>query len=163
AGRVFLRSMNTVTSRQVPARRLAVPNLLTYARIAAVPAVVACLYWQGILPGGPWRRWVGPVLFLSAGGAGVLRGHFARQRGRAIGLRAHARPDRGQALGGVVPVDVGRRRHHPRLVAVGGDRHPLPRDSGFGPARISRRVARERAGDAARQMEDDAAARRRRV
>ncbi len=59
--------MNTVTSRQVPARRLAVPNLLTYARIAAVPAVVACLYWQDILQGGLWLRWVAVVLFISAG------------------------------------------------------------------------------------------------
>ena len=58
AGKVFLRSMNTVTSRQVSSRQLAVPNLLTYARIAAVPAVVACLYWQDILQGGLWLRWV---------------------------------------------------------------------------------------------------------
>jgi len=29
--------MNTVTSRQLPARPLAVPNLLTYGRIVAVP------------------------------------------------------------------------------------------------------------------------------
>ena len=43
AGTVFLRSMNMVTSRRLPARPLAVPNLLTYARIIAVPAVVACL------------------------------------------------------------------------------------------------------------------------
>ena len=51
--------MNTVTTRQLPARPLAVANLLTYARIAAVPAVVACLYWQDILQGGSgcagWR------------------------------------------------------------------------------------------------------------
>src|SRR5262247_2943410 len=99
AGRVFLQSMNTVTSRQVPARRLAVPNLLTYARIAAVPAVVACLYWQDILLGGRGdlhqrRRDRRP------------RRLFRPQMGRAIGFRAHARPDRGQALGGVVPVDV---------------------------------------------------------
>ena len=32
--------MDSVTSRDLPARPLAVPNLLTYARIAAVPAVV---------------------------------------------------------------------------------------------------------------------------
>ena len=66
--------MNTVTSRQVPARRLAVPNLLTYARIAAVPAVVACLYWQDILQGGLWLRWVAVVIFISAGVTDVLDG-----------------------------------------------------------------------------------------
>ena len=53
--------------------------------------------------------------------------------------------------------------HHPRLVAVGGDRDPVPRNPGVGPARISRRAARQRAGDAARQMEDHAAARRGRL
>src|SRR2546427_11830054 len=81
AGRVFLRSMNTVTSRQVPPRRLAVPNLLTYARIAAVPAVVACLYWQDILQGGLWLRWVAVVIFISAGVTDVLDGYYARKRG----------------------------------------------------------------------------------
>src|SRR5437660_2012095 len=73
--------MNTVTSRQVPPRRLAVPNLLTYARIAAVPAVVACLYWQDILQGGLWLRWVAVVIFISAGVTDVLDGYFARKWG----------------------------------------------------------------------------------
>src|SRR5256886_7591760 len=70
--------MNTVTSRQVSPRQLAVPNLLTYARIAAVPAVVACLYWQDILQGGLWLRWVAVVIFISAGVTDVLDGYFAR-------------------------------------------------------------------------------------
>src|ERR1700751_5290024 len=73
--------MNTVTSRQVPPRRLAVPNLLTYARIAAVPAVVACLYWQDILQGGLWLRWGAVVIFISAGVTAVLDGFFARKWG----------------------------------------------------------------------------------
>ena len=81
AGKVFLRSMNTVTSRQVTSRQLAVPNLLTYARIAAVPAVVACLYWQDILQGGLWLRWVAVVIFISAGVTDALDGYFARKRG----------------------------------------------------------------------------------
>src|SRR5260370_28904244 len=67
-GKVFLRSMNTVTSRQVSPRQLAVPNLLTYARIAAVPAVVACLYLQGIFARGPWVGRGARFLFISAGG-----------------------------------------------------------------------------------------------
>jgi cardiolipin synthase len=73
--------MNTVTSRQVSSRQLAVPNLLTYARIAAVPAVVACLYWQDILQGGLWLRWVAVVIFISAGVTDVLDGYFARKWG----------------------------------------------------------------------------------
>ena len=73
--------MNTVTSRQVSSRQLAVPNLLTYARIAAVPAVVACLYWQDILQGGLWQRWVALAIFISAGVTDALDGYFARKRG----------------------------------------------------------------------------------
>src|SRR5256885_11963639 len=80
AGKVFLRSMNTVTSRQVSSRQLAVPNLLTYARIAAVPAVVACLYWQDILQGGLWLRLGAAVIFFSARGTDGLYRYFARHR-----------------------------------------------------------------------------------
>src|SRR5467141_1770689 len=74
--------MNTVTSRQVSPRQFAVPNLLTYARIAAVPAVVACLYWQDILQGGLWLRWVALFIFISAGVTDVLDGYFARSLGQ---------------------------------------------------------------------------------
>src|SRR5688572_30234605 len=79
--RVFFRVMNMVTSRQLPARPLAVPNLLTYARIVAVPAVVPCLYWQDILEGGLWLRWLALVIFISAGVTDVLDGYFARKWG----------------------------------------------------------------------------------
>ena len=73
--------MNMVTSRPLPARPLAVPNLLTFARIIAVPAVVACLYWQNILQGGVWLRWVALFIFISAGVTDVLDGYFARKWG----------------------------------------------------------------------------------
>jgi cardiolipin synthase (CMP-forming) len=73
--------MNTLTSRHLPVRPLAVPNLLTYGRIAAVPAVVACLYWQDILQGGLWLRWVALVIFIGAGVTDVLDGYFARKWG----------------------------------------------------------------------------------
>ena len=65
----------------VQARALALPNLLTYARIAAVPAVVACLYWQDILQGGIWLRWVALTIFISAGVTDILDGYFARKYG----------------------------------------------------------------------------------
>src|SRR5262245_7117954 len=81
AGRVFLHPMNTTMSRRLPARPLAVPNLLTYARIIAVPAVVACLYWQDILQGGLWLRWLALAIFISAGVTDVLDGYFARKWG----------------------------------------------------------------------------------
>jgi hypothetical protein len=59
--------MDMATSQDLPARPLALANLLTFARIAAVPTVVACLYWQDILQGGVWLRWVAVVIFISAG------------------------------------------------------------------------------------------------
>ena len=80
-GRVFFPTMDTATSRPLSARPLAVPNLLTFARIAAVPAVVACLYWQNILQGGLWLRWVALLIFISAGVTDVLDGYFARKWG----------------------------------------------------------------------------------
>ena len=65
----------------MPARPLAVPNLLTYARIAAVPAVVACLYWQDVPQHGEWLRWVALAIFISAGVTDFLDGYFARKWG----------------------------------------------------------------------------------
>src|SRR5438094_7981955 len=87
--------MGTVTSRQVSPRQLAVPNLLTYARIAAVPAVVACLYWQDILQGGLWLRWVAVFIFISAGLTDALDGYYARKRGEqsAVGRMLDPSPD----------------------------------------------------------------------
>jgi cardiolipin synthase (CMP-forming) len=74
--------MDAVTSRPLPGRPLAVPNLLTYARIVAVPLVVACMYWQAILAGGMWLRWVALVIFIAAGVTDILDGYFARSLGQ---------------------------------------------------------------------------------
>jgi cardiolipin synthase len=63
---------------QVSAKPLALPNILTYARIAAVPAVVACMYWQDLLQGGIWLRWLALVLFIAAGITDILDGYLAR-------------------------------------------------------------------------------------
>lgn len=49
------------------------PNLLTYARIAAVPLVVACL-----LAGGHEWRWVALGLFVAAAFTDFLDGYLAR-------------------------------------------------------------------------------------
>jgi cardiolipin synthase len=72
--------MKAVASRPLQARPLALPNLLTYARIAAVPVVVGCLYYQDILQGGLWLRWVALVVFIAAGVTDWLDGYFARKR-----------------------------------------------------------------------------------
>jgi len=80
--RVFLSDMNTVSSRSLPARPLALPNLLTYARIAAVPVVVGLMYWQSIFAGPLLLRWVALAIFISAGVTDILDGYFARSWGQ---------------------------------------------------------------------------------
>jgi cardiolipin synthase len=70
--------MDGTTTRRIASRSLTLPNALTYARIAAVPAVVACMYWQDILQGGLWLRWVGLAIFIAAGVTDILDGYFAR-------------------------------------------------------------------------------------
>jgi cardiolipin synthase len=63
-------------------RPLALPNLLTYGRIAAVPLVVGCMYWSGLLHGGLWLRWVALAIFIGAGITDILDGYFARAWGQ---------------------------------------------------------------------------------
>ncbi len=70
--------MDAASSPTVRGRPLAIPNLLTYGRIAAVPVVVACLYWQSILNGGLWLRWLALAIFIAAGITDILDGYFAR-------------------------------------------------------------------------------------
>ncbi len=78
--------MNAISSRPLPARPLALPNLLTYARIAAVPVVVGLMYWQSIFDGPLWLRWVALVIFISAGITDILDGYLARTWGQQSSL-----------------------------------------------------------------------------
>ncbi len=78
--------MNAISSQPLPAHPLALPNLLTYGRIAAVPVVVGCMYWQGILNGGLWLRWVALAIFIAAGVTDILDGYFARMWGQQSSL-----------------------------------------------------------------------------
>ena len=76
---VFPRAMKATTAAS-PARKhsLSLPNLLTYARIAAIPVVVAAMYWQAILQGGLWLRWVALAVFIVAGITDFFDGYLAR-------------------------------------------------------------------------------------
>jgi CDP-diacylglycerol---glycerol-3-phosphate 3-phosphatidyltransferase len=74
--------MTTTTTPPSSARAFALPNLLTYGRIVAVPIVVACMYWQAIFEGGLWLRWVALVVFIGAAITDVLDGYFARMWGQ---------------------------------------------------------------------------------
>lgn len=78
--------MNTYNSRRLPARPLALPNLLTYARIAAVPVVVGLLYGQSIEGGGLWLRWVALAVFVGAGVTDFFDGYLARMWGQQSSL-----------------------------------------------------------------------------
>jgi len=74
--------MTEMTRPILPARPLALPNLLTYGRIAAVPVVVGCMYWSGIADGGLWLRWVALAVFISAAVTDILDGYLARSWGQ---------------------------------------------------------------------------------
>jgi len=70
--------MTTTTNPPSSARTFALPNLLTYGRIVAVPVVVGCMYWQAILGYGLWLRWLAFAIFVVAGITDVLDGYVAR-------------------------------------------------------------------------------------
>lgn len=70
--------MKAASTAPMRSRPLALPNILTYARIVAVPVVAACLYWQALLGGALWLRWVALVIFIVAGITDYLDGYFAR-------------------------------------------------------------------------------------
>jgi cardiolipin synthase len=78
--------MEAYSSRRLPARPYALPNVLTYARIAAVPVVVGLLFWQGLLDGPLWLRWVALVFFIAAGVTDFFDGYFARIWGQQSSL-----------------------------------------------------------------------------
>ncbi len=64
-------------SAATPRRRseaLSLPNILTYVRLAAVPAVVALLFW----PRDDWTRWQALAIFVAAGVTDYFDGYFAR-------------------------------------------------------------------------------------
>jgi cardiolipin synthase len=70
--------MKAYSSPRLPARPLALPNVLTYARIAAVPVVVGLLFWQGLMDGPLWLRWVALFFFIAAGVTDFFDGYLAR-------------------------------------------------------------------------------------
>ncbi len=78
--------MNAFSSRPLPAHPLALPNLLTYGRIAAVPVVVGLMYWQSIMGGGLWLRWLALAVFITAGLTDILDGYLARMWGQQSSL-----------------------------------------------------------------------------
>lgn len=81
-----MNSTTTTTSGHLRAHPLALPNILTYGRIVAVPVVVGCMFYQDILDGGLWLRWVALAVFVAAGISDFLDGYFARIWGQQSSL-----------------------------------------------------------------------------
>ncbi|MBR1144691.1 CDP-diacylglycerol--glycerol-3-phosphate 3-phosphatidyltransferase [Bradyrhizobium sp. AUGA SZCCT0431] len=69
--------MNIATTKG-QSKSLSLPNILTYARIAAIPVVVGCVYAQSIMDGPLWLRWVALAIFIAAAVTDVLDGYYAR-------------------------------------------------------------------------------------
>ena len=57
---------------------MSLPNILTMARIAAIPVVVGCIYSQSIMDGPLWLRWVALAVFIGAAVTDFLDGYYAR-------------------------------------------------------------------------------------
>jgi cardiolipin synthase len=69
--------MNIATTRG-QGKTMSLPNILTYARIAAIPVVIGCVFWESILDGPMWLRWVALAVFIAAGVTDYLDGYYAR-------------------------------------------------------------------------------------
>lgn len=55
-----------------------IPNLLTYARILAVPVIVLCFFIEGRLESSDFARWTGLTIFVVASITDYLDGYLAR-------------------------------------------------------------------------------------
>src|ERR1700741_3997040 len=69
--------MNIATTKG-QSKSLSLPNILTCARIAAIPVVVGCVFAQSIMDGPLWLRWVALAVFVAAGVTDYLDGYYAR-------------------------------------------------------------------------------------
>jgi cardiolipin synthase len=78
--------MASIVTPKPAKRTLSLPNLLTYSRIVAIPAVIGCMYVESILDGPLWLRWVALFIFIAAGVTDFLDGYYARMWGQQSAL-----------------------------------------------------------------------------
>ena len=62
------------STTQLIARNWSLPNILTYARVIAVPLVAGFLFW----PREPWARWTALAIFSAAAITDFFDGYIAR-------------------------------------------------------------------------------------
>jgi cardiolipin synthase len=74
---VAMNSTTTSTGR-LRVHPLALPNILTYGRIVIIPIVLGCMFWQSILNGPLWLRWVALAFFVAAAISDFFDGYLAR-------------------------------------------------------------------------------------
>ncbi len=77
---------NRVGAAPTGSRAFALPNMLTYSRIAAVPVVAACLFAGTIYGFGYWLRWVALFVFVAAALTDLVDGWAARTYGEQSSL-----------------------------------------------------------------------------
>ncbi|MCB1427935.1 MAG: CDP-diacylglycerol--glycerol-3-phosphate 3-phosphatidyltransferase [Nitratireductor sp.] len=70
--------LQTTGTRKKDAHWLALPNILTYARILAVPLVVLCFYLEGKLQSSDFARWSALAIFILASVTDFFDGYLAR-------------------------------------------------------------------------------------
>ena len=80
------RAANRIGAAPPGSRAFALPNLLTYSRIAAVPVVAACLFAGTIYGVGFWLRWVALFVFVAAALTDLVDGWAARTYGEQSSL-----------------------------------------------------------------------------
>jgi CDP-diacylglycerol--glycerol-3-phosphate 3-phosphatidyltransferase len=71
---MFPARLMSIASPMRRSKALSLPNILTYGRLAAVPAVVALLFW----PEDHLSRWIALCIFVGAAITDYLDGYFAR-------------------------------------------------------------------------------------
>ena len=72
--RMFPALPMSIASPMRRSKALSLPNILTYGRLVAVPAVVALLFW----PEDYWSRWFALAIFVVAAITDYLDGYLAR-------------------------------------------------------------------------------------
>ena len=122
----------TAASPLARSKALSLPNILTYGRLLAVPAVVALLFW----PKDDWTRWPALAIFIVAGVTDYLDGYFARLYEQQSTLGRMLDPIADKLLVAACLLMLVCRRTIEDQHVLCGDRHPLPRDPRLGPARV---------------------------